>query len=130
MWHTIEVYILKKTGRYFDCLERHHMSKDCNSSVSCAKCNGHHHTSVCTGNVITQPTNTQVVPANPSSQAGRNSTPQVGQPITVTRNQSTPTTVTPYIPTTSSRFFCVNSNTPMLLQIHPQTGQPELWYIN
>jgi len=45
--------ILKKTGRCFVCLKRHNMSKDCRSSVSCAKCNGRHHTSVCTGNVTT-----------------------------------------------------------------------------
>jgi len=68
--------ILKKTGRCFVCLKRHHMSKDCCSPVLCAKCNGHHHTSVCTGSVTTQSANTQVVPANPSFQAGRNSTPQ------------------------------------------------------
>jgi len=62
------------------------------------------------------PTNTQLVPANPSSQAGRNSTPQVGQPVTVMPNQSIPATVAPRTPTTTSRFFCVNSNTPVLLQ--------------
>ena len=39
--------ILKKTGRCFVCLKRHHLSKDCRSSARCAHCSGRHHTSIC-----------------------------------------------------------------------------------
>jgi len=67
--------ILKKTGRCFVCLKRYHMSQDCCLSISCAHCNGRHHTSVCTGHVTTQPAKSQVAPVNPSAQTGRTSTP-------------------------------------------------------
>ena len=39
--------ILKKVGHCFVCLKRHHMSKDCRSSVKCARCGGRHRTSIC-----------------------------------------------------------------------------------
>ena len=39
--------ILKRTGRCFVCLQRHHLSKDCRSSAKCAQCSGRHHTSIC-----------------------------------------------------------------------------------
>ena len=32
--------ILKRTGRYFVCLKRHHLSCDCRSSIRCARCKG------------------------------------------------------------------------------------------
>jgi len=41
------IAILKKSARCFVCLERHHMSRDCRSTVACSLCNGRHHTSVC-----------------------------------------------------------------------------------
>jgi len=39
--------ILKRTGQCFVCLKRHHVSKDCRSSVRCAHFSGWHHTSIC-----------------------------------------------------------------------------------
>ena len=39
--------ILKKSGRCFNCLRRHHMSRDCRSATRCQHCNGRHHTSIC-----------------------------------------------------------------------------------
>ena len=41
--------ILKKAGRCFACLKRHHLSPDCRSPNRCAHCNGWHHTSICKG---------------------------------------------------------------------------------
>ena len=32
--------ILKKSGRCFNCLRRHHMSRDCRSATRCQHCNG------------------------------------------------------------------------------------------
>ena len=38
---------LRKAGRCFVCLRRHHLSKDCRSSFNCRKCHGRHHISIC-----------------------------------------------------------------------------------
>ena len=74
--------ILKKTGRCFVCLKRHHMSKDCRSPLSCTRCNGRHHTSICMSHASTQPTNSQIAHANPITQSGRNSTQAATLPPT------------------------------------------------
>lgn len=39
---------LRKTGRCFVCLRRHHLSKDCRSTFNCKRCRGRHHVSICT----------------------------------------------------------------------------------
>ena len=39
---------LRKAGRCFVCLKRHHQSKDCHSSFNCRKCHGRYHVSICT----------------------------------------------------------------------------------
>ena len=46
--------ILKKDGRCFVCLKRHHLSRDCRSPIKCACCNGQHHTSICKGHANAQ----------------------------------------------------------------------------
>ena len=104
--------ILKKTGRCFVCLKRHHMSKDCCSPLSCTRCNGRHHTSICMGHASTQPTNSQIAHANPSTQSGRNST----QAATLPPTSHTSTAVSPSIRSTTTGLYCVNMNTPVLLQ--------------
>ena len=39
---------LRKSGRCFVCLRRHHLSRDCRSDFNCKKCRGRHHVSICT----------------------------------------------------------------------------------
>ena len=39
--------ILKRTGRCYVCLKRHHLSRDCHLAVKCGCCNGRHHMSIC-----------------------------------------------------------------------------------
>ena len=119
--------ILKRTGRCFVCLRRHHLSKDCRSSVKCAQCGGRHHTSICKGSTVgskshprsdqqnhtstehNAPTVPQLPPPSlqvaqttqlppPSRQASQ--LPPLGQPLTPTTTQ----------------LYCVNSTVPVLLQ--------------
>ena len=40
-------HILKKAGRCFVCLKRHHLSRNCRLPISCTRCNGRHHKSIC-----------------------------------------------------------------------------------
>ena len=39
--------LLRKSGRCFVCLKRHHLSRDCRSNFNCKKCRGRHHVSIC-----------------------------------------------------------------------------------
>ena len=39
--------ILRKAGRCFVCLRRHHTSRDCRSTLRCTGCGGRHHASLC-----------------------------------------------------------------------------------
>ena len=39
--------ILRKAGRCFNCLRKHHLSRDCRSESKCQTCSGRHHTSIC-----------------------------------------------------------------------------------
>lgn len=111
--------MLKKAGRCFVCLKRHHVSRDCCSPVSCALCNRCHHTSICIGNVSShanQPTNNQPAPANSNIPTG-SFTPRTNQ--TTATPPSTPqasTSAAPHTPTTTTGLYCVNVNTPVLLQ--------------
>jgi len=55
--------ILKRTGRCFVCLRRHHLSRDCHSPAKCARCGGRHHTSICkNGHTGSQGSSTQQRP--------------------------------------------------------------------
>lgn len=40
--------ILRKSGRCYSCLRKGHLSRDCRTTHRCHKCNGRHHTSICT----------------------------------------------------------------------------------
>ena len=42
--------ILRKAGRCYTCLMKHHLSKDCCSRQRCEKCQGRHHATICTRN--------------------------------------------------------------------------------
>ena len=39
--------ILRRTGRCFVCLRKHHTSRECRSTLKCTRCNGRHHVSIC-----------------------------------------------------------------------------------
>lgn len=39
---------LRRAGRCYICLRRHHISRDCRSSNRCGQCRGRHHLSICT----------------------------------------------------------------------------------
>ena len=38
---------LKKQGRCFICFRKSHLARDCRSKISCFKCSGRHHVSLC-----------------------------------------------------------------------------------
>jgi len=115
--------ILKRVGRCFVCLKRHHMSKDCRSSVRCACCVGRHHTSICSsshtvpkseGNkqrsalqnhaASAPPTTVQLQP--PSTQQATLETPPQQQSIPSSGQQTSVTT----------QLYCVTTQVPVLLQ--------------
>ena len=39
--------ILRRAGRCYVCLKRHHLSKDCRSSIRCEDCRGRYHVTIC-----------------------------------------------------------------------------------
>ena len=45
--HTTRKEMLRKAGRCYICLRRHHLSRDCRSNLSCTKCRGRHHVTIC-----------------------------------------------------------------------------------
>ena len=84
--------LLRKSGRCYVCLRRHHLSRDCRSKFNCRKCRGRHHVSICSRSANKS---TEKPPASQEdcgrSQDGRNSA----------------------VPTTTAY---VGSQTPILLQ--------------
>ena len=67
--------VLKKAGRCFVCLRRHHLSRDCRSTLKCANCNGRHHASICMKN---QPRGSENAPADSRTRQA----PSTGEPST------------------------------------------------
>ena len=99
--------LLRKSGRCFVCLKRHHLSRDCCSNFNCKRCRGRHHVSICvrtTNKSGGKPPTTQG--ASEKSQGGDNSA----------------------VPTTTCY---VGSQTPILLQtaklrlVNPNGENPE-----
>ena len=43
--------VLRRTGRCYVCLKKHHLSKDCRSKLRCQKCRGRHHVTICSRHV-------------------------------------------------------------------------------
>lgn len=39
--------LLRREGRFYVCIKRNHLSRDCRSHVKCNRCNGRHHTILC-----------------------------------------------------------------------------------
>ena len=41
--------LLRRAGLYFSCLQRGHLSRNCQATNCCQQCYGKHHTSICSG---------------------------------------------------------------------------------
>ena len=116
--------ILKRTGRCFVCLRRHHLSKNCRSSAKCAHCSGRHHSSICKNSCT-------VSRGQPRSDSQNHSAAEHNATITPQLPQSSLPTLQPPtfnlqapqplppgqqdIPTTT-QLYCVNTEVPVLLQ--------------
>ena len=84
--------VLKTSGRCFVCIKKHHISRDCRSTLKCSKCNGRHHFSICRGEPSRPATNSQPSTTNMSlSGSGSLSDQPTTQSSTSTKN--TPTTM-------------------------------------
>ena len=117
--------ILKRSGRCYVCLKRHHLSRDCRSAVKYVRCNGRHHTSICkdsnsiqssknSGNSTHHPTRSQS-----NAAIGQGTSANIQQPANQQTLQSpvsqssitgSPTS------TTTTGLYCVNADTPVILQ--------------
>ena len=91
----IQKEILRKAGRCYTCLKRHHLSKNCRSRLRCDNCRGRHHVTICSRNVG-QNTNPSIPRQNASSRV-----PSQGS------EGSTPMT---------TNSFYASAGTPILLQ--------------
>ena len=99
--------ILKTSGRCFVCLKKHHISRDCRSTLKCSKCNGRHHVSICSGEPSRPATITQPSATNMSlSGSGSLSVQPTTQSSTSTKNT----------PTTTTSMHCNSHSVPILLQ--------------
>ena len=116
--------ILKRTGRCFVCLRRHHLSKDCRSSAKCAQCSGRHHTSICKASTTAprgQPRSD--LQNHTSMEHNKPTVPQLPPPSLQAAQLPPPTLQTPQQPPpgqpptpTTTQLYCVNSTVPVLLQ--------------
>ena len=99
--------LLRKSGRCFVCLKRHHLSRDCRSNFNCKKCRGRHHVSICVRTT--------------SKCGGKPPTTQEG-------GEKSQGSDNPAVPVTTCY---VGSQTPILLQtaklrlVNPNDGNPE-----
>ena len=89
--------ILRKAGRCFSCLKRHHTSRDCRLLISCSLCSGRHHTSLCKGH-------------DNKPQSADNRTQ-----FSIPPSRPPPTSEV-QTPSTTTGLYCVNADTPVLLQ--------------
>ena len=86
--------VLRKAGRCYVCLRKHHLSRNCRSGNSCVKCGGRHHISLCQRSTTSSPSQSQ------------GATP-VSTESTVPRSGNTDRT---------TNTMCVDSQIPVLLQ--------------
>ena len=100
-------HILRKTGRCYVCLRKHHTSRECHSTLRCNNCTGRHHVSICTG------FRAQHSPRIPSA-----GTPVQPQQLTshnqagISAKANVPVNTTP----TTTAMQCVTTKVPVLLQ--------------
>ena len=116
--------ILKRAGRCFMCLKRHHLIRDCRSPARCSRCNGRHHTSICKDSPVA-PSNRSSGNSNHQPSRSQNNTP-TGQGLPANAQQlsssqapllpQTSTAAGPPNSTNTTGLYCVNADTPVLLQ--------------
>ena len=85
--------VLRKAGRCYICLRRHHISRDCRSTMRCSECKGRHHISIClrsTSRVRANPPTSTTMPEG--ARSGTRAPPE------------------------STNNMCVNTQAPVLLQ--------------
>lgn len=63
--------ILKKQGRYFICLKRSHIAKNCDSNRGCSNCSQRHHSTLCLANETPGSGNSVAGVPQPSTQERR-----------------------------------------------------------
>ena len=68
--------VLRRSGRCYICLKKHHISRDCCSKANCSNCQGHHHTSICPRNSQSL-NNTYTIPLGAQSSSNQTSTNMV-----------------------------------------------------
>ena len=92
---------IKRSGRCFICLKKGHISRECRSRMKCSKCNGKHHTAICSRSegteisisnnntssapptLLNPPTTTSILPTQaPISTSGLNPTANAYKPGT------------------------------------------------
>ena len=89
--------ILRRAGRCYVCLKKHHLSKDCRSSIRCGDCRGRHHVTICPHHIRTNSSSS--TPARSAQGTTNGSPPGPGR--------RTPNTTS---------AFCASSQNPVLLQ--------------
>ena len=86
--------ILRRAGRCYICLKKHHLSKDCRSNMRCGDCRGRHHITICH-----RRTTSHTDASTPSRSTTNESSSDSGGTAPVTTNA-----------------FCSNTRTSVLLQ--------------
>lgn len=99
--------ILRKAGRCFVCLRRHHTSRDCRSPLKCTNCGGRHHVSICKEGATRDGTKTPMTRQDTNSTTATNQQQQVGRNL---KNEVDNT------PTTTAAFQSSTTEVPVLLQ--------------
>ena len=115
---------LKRAGRCFMCLKRHHLSRDCRSPARCSRCNGWHHISICKDSPVAQSNrssgNSNHQPSRPQNNTltGQGLSANTQQPSSSQAPEllQTSTTAGPPNSTTTTGLYCINADTPVLLQ--------------
>ena len=110
--------ILNRSGRCFVCLKRYHLSRDCRSGSRCSRCSGRHHTSICKDSYVNRSSGNG---NQPSSRSHNNTATAQGltasmQMPSSSQSAHTSTTTGPPNSTTTTGLYCVNTDTPVLLQ--------------
>ena len=102
--------VLKKSGRWFVCLKRGHISKECRSKYKCSKCGNRHHVTICSKSPVSNATTD-----TPST----SSTNKTHVNLSIASGQAPASNLNPgatsfQIPTTVSMY--IDSNKTVLLQ--------------
>ena len=103
--------ILRKAGRCYTCLRKHHLGRCCRSTLNCKKCRGRHHVTICTRHGLGEATSTP--------------TPQGSVPESLSDSPSDRSTTE-----RPTNTLYVGAQTPILLQtarlqvFNPRSGRP------